>query len=62
MHWWSACPQDGISYNMLYLFGRHVLLEDMFFLRVCIIGGYVLQFKKSYVLLEGMSYSKPCIS
>ena len=30
MYWWSACLQDGISYNMLYFTERHVLLEVMF--------------------------------
>ena len=52
MYWWSACLQDGISYNILCFAGRHVLLEGMFFLRVCIIGGHDLQFEMSYILLE----------
>ena len=30
MYWWSACLQDGISYNMLCFTERHVLLEVMF--------------------------------
>ena len=38
------------------LTGGHV------FLRICIIGGHVLQFEISYVLLEGISYRKPCIA
>ena len=60
MYWWSACLQDGISYMCFVV--RHVLLEGMFFLRVCIIKGHVLQSKMSYGLLVGMSYRKPCIT
>ena len=37
---------------MLCFAVSNVLLEDMFFLKVCIIGGYVLQFEMSYTLLE----------
>ena len=33
---------------MLCFIGRHFLLDDLFHLRVCIIGGYVLQFVMSY--------------
>ena len=36
------------SYNMLCFTGKHFLLDDMFYLRVCIIGGNVLQFEMSY--------------
>ena len=66
MYWCNACLQDGISYNMLCFTGRHVLLEIMFFLRVCIIGGHVLLFDLtinwricligSHVRHKGMSY------
>ena len=38
------------------LTGGHLLLK------VNIAGGHVLQFEISYVLLEGMSYRKPCIT
>ena len=38
-------------YNMLCFAWRHVLREGMFFLRVCIIGGQVLQFEMYYDLL-----------
>ena len=48
MHWWSACLQDGISYNMLCSTVTHVLLEVMFYLSICIIGGHVLLFEMSY--------------
>ena len=48
MCWWSACFQDGISYNMLCFIGRHFLMNDLFQLIVCIIGGHVLQFVMSY--------------
>ena len=44
----SACFQDGISYNMLCFTERHVLLEVMFYLRVCNIGGHVLLLEMSY--------------
>ncbi len=30
MYWWSACLQDGISYNILRFTERYVLLEVMF--------------------------------
>ena len=43
MYWWSARLQHGISNNMCFI-KRHVLLEVMFYLRVCIIGGHVLLF------------------
>ena len=48
MYWWTACLQDGTSYNMLCFTERHVLLEVMFYLRVGIIGGHVMLFKMSY--------------
>ena len=57
MYWRSACLQDGISYNMLCFTERYALLEVMFYLRVCIIGGHVLLFKMFYgvrVLQEGV--------
>ena len=41
---------DGMSYGMSYF------LEGMYY------RGLVLQFKMSYVLLEGMSYTKLCIT
>ena len=37
MHWWGACIQDGISFNMLCFTGTHDLLENVPFLRVCVI-------------------------
>ena len=33
---------------MLCFTGRHFLLDDMFYLWVCIIAGHVLQFETSY--------------
>ena len=48
MFWWSACLQDGISYNMLHFTERKVLLEIMIYLRICILGGHVLLFEMSY--------------
>ena len=48
MYWWSACLQNGISYNMLCFTERHVLLEVMFYLWVYIIGVHVLLFEMSY--------------
>ena len=48
MCWWTACLQDGISYDMLCFIGRHFLLDNLFHLSVCIIGGHVLQFVMSY--------------
>ena len=47
MYWWSACLQDDTYYNMLCFTGRHFLLDDMFYLRVCIIEGHVLQLEMS---------------
>ena len=40
--------QDGISYNMLHFTETHVLVEVMFYLRVCTIGRHVLLFEMSY--------------
>ena len=51
-----------VECNMLCFAGRHVFLEGMFFLKVYIIGGHVLQFVMCNVLLRGMSYRKPCIT
>ena len=48
MYWWSACLQDGISYNMLCFTKRPVLQEVMFYFRVDIVGGHVLLFELSY--------------
>ena len=48
MYWWSACLQDGLSYDMLCFTERHVLLEVMFYLGVCIIGRHVWLFEMSY--------------
>ena len=42
MYWWSACLQDGISYNMFlfywkkFLTGGHVLIEGRYYRRACI--------------------------
>ena len=47
---------------MLCIAGRHVLLEDMFFLRVCILYGHVMQFHMSYVLQKGMSHRESCLT
>ena len=47
MYWCSACLQDGISYNMLCFTERYVLLEVMFYLRVCSTRGHVLLFEMS---------------
>ena len=68
---WSACLQDNISYNKLCFAERHVLLEDMFILRVCNVGGHVLYRNifiywrvcliGSHVLHEGMSYRWTCL-
>ena len=44
MCWCSPCLQDGISCNVICFTGRNFLLDDMFCLMVCIVGGYVLQF------------------
>ncbi len=63
MYWWSACLQDGISYNMLCFTERHVLLEVMFYLRVGIIGGHVLLLRcltVVHVLQEGIPYRMIC--
>ena len=57
---------------MLCFAGVHVLLECMFFLRVCIIGWHVLLFEMSNILLgvcligshvlhESMSYRWTCL-
>ena len=35
MCWWSARLQDGISHIILCFTGRHFLLDDMFYLRIC---------------------------
>ena len=37
-----------VLYNILCFTERHALLEVMFYLRVCIIGGHVLLFEMSY--------------
>ena len=42
MCWWSPCLQDGLSCNALCFSGRNFLLDDMFCLMVCILGGHVL--------------------
>ena len=57
MYWWSACLQDGISYNLLCFIERYVLVGVMFYFRVYIIGGHVLLFEMSHwgTGLEGMS-------
>ena len=47
MYWWSACLQDGISYNML-CFTERRLTGGRVYLRVGIIEGYVLLFEMSY--------------
>ena len=42
---------------------RHVLLEIMFYLRICIVGGHILLLEISYwvhVLQEGISYRMIC--
>ena len=68
MSYWRSCIGGVHVFRMAYLTihcffaGRYVLLEDMFFLRVCILGGHVLQFEMSYILLEGMSYRRLCIA
>ena len=48
MYWWSECLEDGISYNMLSITERYILLEVMFYFWVCIIGGHVLLFERPY--------------
>ena len=49
MYQWSACLQDSISYNMLCFTKKYpVLMEVMFYLKLCIIKGYVLLFEMSY--------------
>ena len=58
MYWWSACLQDGISYNMLYFTestGGHV------YLRVGIIGGHVLLLEMSYWGMVVMSFMRICV-
>ena len=41
LYWWSACLQDGISYNMLcfagsnFFSGGHVFIEGMYYRRAC---------------------------
>ena len=49
---WSACLQDGISYNMLCFTRRHVLMEDMFLLRVCYSGTHVVVVVLSFMILH----------
>ena len=65
--WWSACLQDGISYNMFCFTGKHFLLEEMFYLRVYFIGEHVLQLEMSYwgtcfigghILSDDLSYMR----
>ena len=61
----DACFQVGTYYNVMCFIERHVLLEVMFHLRVCTIGGHVLLFKMSYwgiffFLQEGISYRIIC--
>ena len=64
---WSACLYDGISCHMFCFTGRHFLLDDMFYLRVCIVGGHVLQFMLlhwntcftgGHILLDDSSYRR----
>ena len=62
--WWSACLQDGISYNIFCFVERYFLLDDIFYL------GYVLKEGIScslrhltgvHILHKGISYSIICI-
>ena len=61
LYWWRACLQNGIFHNTLCFTGRHVLLEDMFFMWIFIVSRHVLRFKMSHILLEGLPYWKPYI-
>ena len=61
----ECMSSDGISYNMMCFTGRHVLLENMFYLRACIIGGHVLLFEMSnwrHVLQECISCRMICLT
>ena len=69
MSYRSACIQDGISYRMIFLRGRHILQEDRSYWCVCIIGGHALLKDMSYrstyiirghVLLKIMFLSRIC--
>ena len=46
MSYENICLKGGYAYsiscNVFYFTGRHFLLVDMFYLRVCIIVGHVL--------------------
>ena len=55
------------SYNVMCFTVRHVLLEDMFYLKICIIRGHALQFKipswstyftGGHILQDDLSYRR----
>ena len=54
--------QYVVFYWKTCLTGRHVLLEDMFFMWIFIVRGHVLRFKMSHILLQGLPYWKPYIT
>ena len=67
MCWWSACLYDGISRYMFYFIGIYFLLDDMFYLRVCNIGGHVFQFMlrigfTGRYVLEVIYYMRACLA
>ena len=60
IYWWSACLQDGISYNML-CFTERCLTGGHVYLRVGIVGGHVLLLEMSYWGMVFMSFKRICV-
>ena len=57
-----ACLQDGIYFRMMCLTGIHVLQEDRFYLRVCLIGGHRLYVIGVHISVDDLSYKKTHLS